>query len=110
MTSKSTPGPWSRNIRAGGKYPTVFADRNQHVAVVCQQAKPEETEANIDLVAAAPTMFKALEAVDAEWTSFWPKGPDVKETSDKVFAIDDRTAEIWRMIRVALAEAKGETP
>jgi hypothetical protein len=24
-----TPGPWHRNIRAGGKYPTVYVGRNQ---------------------------------------------------------------------------------
>lgn len=60
-TAQHTPGPWFRNIRAGGKYPTVYAGRNQHVAAVCQQATPEETEANIDLVAAAPEMLAALE-------------------------------------------------
>lgn len=61
MTTKHTPGPWHRNIRANGKYPTVFAGRNQHVAVVKQQGDPSETEANIDLVAAAPELLAALQ-------------------------------------------------
>lgn len=55
-----TPGPWHRNIRAHGKYPTVFAGRNQHVAVVSQQEDGAETEANIDLIAAAPEQHSAL--------------------------------------------------
>lgn len=58
--STHTPGPWSRNIRAGGKYPTVFSGRNQYVAHVVQQADPAETEANIDLIAAAPDLLAAL--------------------------------------------------
>jgi hypothetical protein len=60
MTSKHTKGPWFRNIRAGGKYPTVFAGRNNHVAVVQQQESADETEANIDLIAAAPELLEAL--------------------------------------------------
>ena len=55
--TKHTLGPWHRNIRANGKYPTVFAGRNQHVAVIAQQDNPEETEANIDLIAAAPELL-----------------------------------------------------
>jgi hypothetical protein len=55
-----TKGPWSRNIRANGKYPVVFAGRNQHVATVCQQKDGAETEANIDLVHAAPCLLEAL--------------------------------------------------
>jgi len=63
MNFKYTPGPWHRNIRAGGKYPVVFAGRNTHVAMATQQPSPEETEANIDLIAAAPTMLDALLAI-----------------------------------------------
>lgn len=57
-----TPGPWHRNIRANGKYPVVFAGRNTHVATAAQfPQNPEETEANIDLIAAAPELLAALE-------------------------------------------------
>jgi len=56
-----TPGPWHRNIRANGKYPVVFAGRNQHVAKVEQQTLGAETEANIDLIAAAPDLLAALQ-------------------------------------------------
>lgn len=60
MTTQHTPGTWSRNIRANGKYPVVFAGRNQHVATVCQQEDGAQVEANIDLIAAAPDMLAAL--------------------------------------------------
>jgi hypothetical protein len=56
-----TPGPWHRNISADGKYPTVFAGRNQHVAVASQQKDSAETEANISLIAAAPDLLDALQ-------------------------------------------------
>lgn len=39
----------------------MFAGRNRHVAVVAQQDDPEETEANIDLIAAATEMLRILE-------------------------------------------------
>jgi len=58
---KHTPGPWHRNIPADGKYPTVFAGRNQHVAVASQQKDSAETEANISLIAAAPDLLEALQ-------------------------------------------------
>lgn len=56
-----TPGPWLRNIRCDGKYSTVFAGRNTHVAHVCQQKDGAETEANIDLIASAPDLLEACE-------------------------------------------------
>jgi len=58
---KHTLGPWHRNIPADGKYPTVFAGRNQHVAVASQQKDSAETEANISLIAAAPDLLEALQ-------------------------------------------------
>lgn len=56
-----TKGEWQRNIRAGGKYPVVYAGRNQHIATVSQQTDPEETEANIDLISAAPSLVEAAQ-------------------------------------------------
>ncbi len=61
MTHKHTPGPWHRNIKANGKYPIIFAGRNQHVAQAIQQKDGEETEANIALIATAPELLEALE-------------------------------------------------
>jgi len=60
---KHTQGPWHRNISADGKYPTVFAGRNQHVAIATQQKDSAETEANISLIAAAPDLLEALQGL-----------------------------------------------
>ena len=64
-STKHTPGPWSRNIKANGKYPIVFSGRNTHVACALGHGvlNPEEIEANIDLIAAAPDLLQALMAV-----------------------------------------------
>lgn len=61
MNTPHTPGPWHRNIRAKGKYPTVFAGRSTHIATACQMEESSQTEANIDLIAAAPELLSALE-------------------------------------------------
>lgn len=73
--TQNTPGPWHRNIRADGKYPIIFAGRNQHVAQATQQKDSKETEANIDLIAAAPELLEALELiVDHYRPSGWHEG------------------------------------
>ena len=61
--AKHTKGPWHRNIRADGKYPVVFSGRNQHVATVSQQKDGAETEANIDLIAAAPDGYELAKMI-----------------------------------------------
>jgi hypothetical protein len=60
MEAKHTAGPWFRNIPADGKYPVIFSGRNTHVAVAQQMRSTQETEANIDLIAAAPELLAAL--------------------------------------------------
>ena len=69
MTHSHTPGPWHRNIKAGGKYPVIFSGRSQHVAIACQQQHGDETEANIDLIAAAPDLLNALRFILADENS-----------------------------------------
>lgn len=61
-----TPGPWHRNIKPATKYPTIFASLNTHIAAVKTEGmSPEEVEANIDLLTAAPDMFETLEIIAA---------------------------------------------
>jgi histidinol-phosphate/aromatic aminotransferase/cobyric acid decarboxylase-like protein len=88
--STHTPGPWHRNISADGKYPTVFAGRNQHVAVASQQKDSAETEANISLIAAAPDLLAALQRAAALLARY----PD--------------HTDAWRECRAAIARATGE--
>jgi hypothetical protein len=69
--SKHTPGPWHRNIKANGKYPVVFAGRNQHIAQAIQQKDGNETEANIDLISSAPELLGALEIAEKQLVEYW---------------------------------------
>jgi hypothetical protein len=59
-TATHTPTPWHRNIKANGKYPTIFAGRNNHICTVAQQSTGEETEANIDFIIGAVNSHEAL--------------------------------------------------
>ena len=65
MTNAHTKGKWHRNVPPATKYPTIFAGRNTHVArvVVDGGLPPEEVDANCDLIAAAPMLLEALEAL-----------------------------------------------
>jgi len=65
MTKVYTQGKWHRNVPPATKYPTIFAGRNTHVArvVVDGGLTSEEVDANCDLIAAAPMLLEALEAM-----------------------------------------------
>jgi hypothetical protein len=94
-----TTGPWHRNIRADGKYPVIFAGRNTHVAAAKGHGDlpPEEIEANIDLIASAPELLEALEAVVDRYaptpTSDGPTNP---------------VESMWLNARAAIAKARGD--
>lgn len=72
-TTAHTPGPWHRNIPPAAKYPTVWAGRNTHVAVVVRGAPQrsgngetmpdDEVEANINLIAAAPDLLETVKVL-----------------------------------------------
>lgn len=98
---KFTPGPWHRNIRAGGKYSTVFAGRNTHVAHVCQQPTGDETEANIDLVAAAPALLALLVDVGQWLETGLSRGEINRGTAN-------RDGDLVTQIRAAIKSAKGQ--
>lgn len=56
----NTPGPWHRNIPPATHYPTVFAGRNSHIAVLNTKLPAEEVEANCNLISSCPDMAHAL--------------------------------------------------
>lgn len=91
-----TKGPWSYD----GKF-TVGIPHEKGDTFF--RTNPEDAR----LTSAAPELFEALEAIDQHWSEFWPKGPDVKDAHDRVFAIGDDTATIWKQIRTAFAKARG---
>lgn len=82
--SGHTPGPWSTN-HAG----FTHAKNGACVAEVGIDVLPfEEVEANASLIAAAPDLLEALENIDNDNGQI----PD----------------HAWRMIKSAIARAKGE--
>jgi len=108
-----TPGPWHRNIRREGRYPVVFAGRNQHVATASQQDDPAETEANIDLIAAAPELLEALERLLNQATG--PTeiygdgiGADGKKTGLSHWEFNALRDERIAFARAAIARATGQ--
>jgi hypothetical protein len=62
MSTKHTPGPWHRNIKPASHYPTIFAGRCTHIAVVTAQRAEEQTEANCNLIKEAPALLELAEA------------------------------------------------
>lgn len=65
--------------------------------------------ANARLLAAAPDLVEALQALDASWSEDFPDGPDGDLTFHAGFGrMSDDTAALWRTIRAALAKALGQ--
>jgi hypothetical protein len=59
-----TQGGWNRNVKPITNYPTIYAGRNTHIAVIVTRGVPvEEAEANADLIAAAPSLYDALQGL-----------------------------------------------
>ena len=59
---QQTPGPWRFHVAEVGF--SVLADDDRClIAKVCEQANPQETEANAILLAAAPGLLHELESV-----------------------------------------------
>jgi acetolactate synthase regulatory subunit len=116
-TPKHTPGPYHRNIRAGGRYPVIFAGRNTHVCTVSQQPTGDETEANIDFIVIACNSFAANQARIAELEaagntlervlgSLCHAVFDVK--ADRRALIDPRISEAVKSARSVLAKEGGK--
>lgn len=59
---------------------------------------------NAQLIAAAPEMYEALKAIDDSWSAEGWTPENAKATTQ----FTDDTIERWRMIRSALAKARGE--
>jgi len=68
-----------------------------------------EREANARLIAAAPDLLEALEALDASWLADFPAGPD-GDYSDRFVSPAEEHVVIWRKIRAAITRATGDRP
>lgn len=106
--SAHTPGPW---MFLASVVPGQFVICNEHgprVDVALTYGfEHTPREANARLIAAAPELLEALQALDADWSSFWPLGPDIPASGDRIASIAPETAEIWRTVRAAIAKATG---
>jgi len=124
--AKHTPGPWScgwgetSGLTGPRCAPTVYLAKadldieipvhrdGRPIAWVLSSLPDERAVPDARLLAAAPELLEALKLVDAEWSTFWPLGPEVKTSSDRICAISDETQVIWRAVRAAIAKATGE--
>ena len=93
MTQKHTPGPWGGN---GG--PMVYTRGANFIGMV--HYDDEVAKANTRLIAAAPELLEALEAVMALEDNTSPFGGELQQ---------DRIERTIEAARAAIAKAKGET-
>jgi hypothetical protein len=84
---KWTPGPWKRGTLARD---IIFGADWKVIAEVLQRLSKEESEANVALIAAAPDLYAALEAVLS--IIWWAHGD----------------GQHYQAAKAALAKARGE--
>lgn len=92
-----TPGPWSID-RTGGYY-RLYHEGNTRIATFsCPPMRTPEEAATHSLIAAAPELFEALEALIALNDDFSPFGGEL---------FRDRVERTWEHARSVLAKALG---
>lgn len=93
--TKHTPGPWSAHYNNEGL--TVFSPDNVPVAYVdYDECEERPVEANAHLIAAAPAMYEALQAMLNG--ILFTRGASMSE---------DRWQTLTTIARTALAQAEG---
>jgi hypothetical protein len=110
--SAHTPSPWhwdSDPIKGDplGRVRYRVTTTGKTITQCYYNSSDAQAEWDARLIAAAPDLLDALQALDADWSSFWPLGPDVPASGDRIAAIAPKTAEIWRKVRAAIAKATG---
>lgn len=104
---KHTPGPWIVYPETDGMevYAVDMKSGLPIRAPVARMFTRGNWSANAYLITAAPDLLEALVALDDDWTSEFPDGPD---TQLKFGRLADETLAIWRKARAAIAKARGE--
>lgn len=107
--NKHTAGPWQAMPVTGQTIIVLNYDSYPTAFVPGWTDNPEttsEAQANARLIAAAPDMLMALQALDASWTETFPDGPDGdRRWVGGLGTLSDETVTIWRTIRAAIAKA-----
>jgi len=73
MSQKHTPGPWTHGCEDVPKSGDIYAEDGSLIAEVFVNGDPESLIANARLIAAAPDLLEALQALD---TLFAPIAKD----------------------------------
>jgi len=101
--NKHTPGAWELNERHGG---VIYVEGIGNTVAICHDdgfdIDHAEAEANARLIAAAPQMLEALEAC----ADYWHIKHNPGDEHGELLSLSAERAQ--RLIRVALAAAKGE--
>ena len=103
--TKFTPGPWRASLDDFGDYAIQPAGQELAVAAVVNGdargllGEASEHAANAHLIAAAPEMYEALQAIDWSAVLLW------RDRGDEVVS-----EEAIKAVRAALAKAEGRQP
>ena len=107
--NKHTPGPWSVDDNHGKRYIEPIYS-NEPIAEICKK-KGDEYTANARLIAAAPDLLEALEALadsapSACCVDFHHKPGDYHDADESCLALD-RYEAACLSARAAIARARG---
>lgn len=110
-----TPGPWKviRTVRGYVSHITAPKENPNHPGGIVDILRKEsfifpssdEAAANAHLIAAAPSLLAACEALDKSWSVPFPEGPDWKDPEGNLSIVSEHI-KIWKQIRAAIKEAK----
>ena len=113
---RNTPGPWecsTLDVRLVHKFLDIDPQgvpRYTGIARALERLEPGTTVANARLIAAAPELLAALEAIASTLLygdEVWGDCPDATEVYD---SLPEFTVGIAKQVASALAKAKGGTP
>ena len=110
--AKHTPGPWrsdSPYVSApSGEHRKIVADCDRYFSDdECEYLSDDECEANIRLIAAAPELLAALEAVLLFYRGDWWDEGERQEWSRLAGTQEATTKVLCDVVRAALAKARG---
>ena len=88
-----TKGPWRAELTADERHGEIWAENGQKITVLdCRYGEIGEPEANARLIAAAPELLEALDAL------LWAAAEKTLKQKE----------EVWEQARRAIAKANGE--
>lgn len=101
MSKTHTPGPWHCTVNVQNEQ-WIHSENISHIAMVSGPNPKGRMSADAHLIAAAPQMLEALEAC----ADYWHIKHNPGDEHGELLSLSAERAQ--RLIRVALAAAKGE--